>query len=191
MPLIHPPANRKLVNMRDVRFRCYAREDDLWDVEAELIDLKTYDITLHGKRHVPAGTPIHHMWIRLTVNSSLVVQAVEAAMDDHPLAHCPEATRAMQRMVGCSMTRGWRKAINENLGGVEGCTHMRELIFNMATPAFHSVLNQFSTGDDGLPPRHLGQCHGWDFNGPGVAQLYPEFAGWQPLVQLDKAEAKI
>ena len=36
-------------------------------------------------------------------------------MDSHPLGHCPEATRALQKMVGCSMARGWRKAINENL----------------------------------------------------------------------------
>lgn len=190
MPLNPPSSPRKLVNMRDVRFRSYVRDDGLMDVEAELIDQKSSDITLHGDRHVPAGIPIHNMWIRLTVDSSLVVQAVEATMDNHPLAHCPEATRAMQRMVGCSMARGWRKAINDKLGGVAGCTHMRELIFNMATPAFHSLLNQFSAGDDGLPPRHLGQCHGWDFNGPGVAEHYPEFAGWQPLVKQDKAEAK-
>ena len=93
----------------------------------------------------------------------------------------------MQKMVGSCIARGWRRAIQEKLGGVVGCTHLRELLFNMATPAFHTVLNQFDTDDSGLPPRHLGQCLGWDFDGPGVAQFYPEFAGWKPLTQQPRA----
>lgn len=182
MPL-SPIANRKLVHMRDVRFRSYAREDGMWDVEAELIDQKPHDIELHGRRKVPGNTPIHHMWIRMTIDSDLLVHAIEAVMDNHPLGHCPEATKSMQKMVGCSPARGWRKAINENLGNVAGCTHLRELLFNMATPAFHTVLNQFRPDGSGQPPRHLGQCLGWDFNGPGVAEHYPQFVGWQPLVR--------
>jgi hypothetical protein len=169
--------------MRDVKYRGYARDDGMWDVEAELIDQKTYDIELHGRRKVPAGKPIHHMWIRLTIDADMVVHGIEAAMDDHPLGHCPQATKSMQKMVGCCIARGWRRAIADNLGGVVGCTHLRELLFNMATPAFHTVLNQFGTNGSGLPPRHLGQCLGWDFNGPGVAEFYPEFKDWKPQAQ--------
>ena len=182
MPL-PPSAQRKPVpnHMRDVKYRGYVRDDGMWDVEAELVDQKTYDIELEGNRKVPAGKPIHHMWIRLTVDAEMVVHGIEAVMDDHPLGHCPEATRSMQKMVGCCIARGWRRAIADNLGGVVGCTHLRELLFNMATPAFHTVLSQFRSNDSGEPPRHLGQCLGWDFNGPGVAQHYPQFAGWKPL----------
>ena len=182
MPL-PPSAQRKPVpnHMRDVKYRGYVRDDGMWDVEAELVDQKTYDIELEGNRKVPAGKPIHHMWIRLTVDADMVVHGIEAVMDDHPLGHCPEATRSMQKMVGCCIARGWRRAIADNLGGVVGCTHLRELLFNMATPAFHTVLSQFRSNDSGEPPRHLGQCLGWDFNGPGVAQHYPQFAGWKPL----------
>ncbi|MEQ6437477.1 DUF2889 domain-containing protein [Comamonas sp. w2-DMI] len=180
MPLT-PIPNRTPQHMRDVRYRSYAREDGLWDIEGELVDQKTHDIELHGGRKVPAHTPIHHMWIRATVDAKLVVHAIEAVMDSHPLEHCPQATLSMQKMVGCCMARGWRKAINENLGSVAGCTHMRELLFNMATAAFQSVHGAFQSSDRSEPPRHLGQCLGWDFNGPGVARYYPQFAGWQPL----------
>lgn len=100
-------------------------------------------------------------------------------MDAHPLGECPLALPAMQRMVGCSMARGWRKAIEANLGHIEGCTHMRELLFNMATAAFQSVNQAFARPQSDQPPRHLGQCRGWDFNGKGVATIYPQFIGWQ------------
>jgi hypothetical protein len=36
----------------------------------------------------------------------------------------------------------------------------------------------FATGDPDQPPRHLGQCLGWDFDGPGVAAYYPQFIHW-------------
>ena len=110
MPL-PPSASRTPVpiHMRDVKYRGYAREDGMWDVEAELIDQKTYDIELHGERKVPAGKPIHHMWIRLTIDADMVVHGIEAAMDDHPLGHCPEATKSMQKMLGCCIARGWRR----------------------------------------------------------------------------------
>ena len=178
MPL-SPVPDRTPQHERDVRYRSYARADGLWDIEGELRDSKTHDIELSGGRHMPAGTAIHHMWIRTTVDARLAVQAIEVVMDSHPLGHCPEATRALQKMVGCSMARGWRKAINENLGGVASCTHLRELLFNLATATFQSVDSAFQSQGD-KPPRHLGQCTGWDFHGQAVKEHYPQFYGHTP-----------
>ena len=182
MPL-SPIPDRTPKHLRDVRFRSFERQDGLWDIEGELIDTKAYDVTLPGERSRKAGEPIHHMWIRCTINTDLVVQAIEVAMDAHPLGGCPQALPAMRKMVGSSMGRGWRKAIETNLGNISGCTHMRELLFNMATAAFQSVHKAFAAIDPDQPPRHLGQCTGWDFNGPAVATIYPQFAGWQPLAK--------
>lgn len=178
MPL--PPSHvpRSPQHIRQVNYRSYVREDGLWDIEGELLDTKAIDIPrTSGNGLHKAGVPIHHMWIRTTVNTQLVVQAIETHMDAHPLGHCPEATRSMQRMVGCSMARGWRKSIEANLGGVAGCTHLRELLNNMATAAFQSIVSAFTANPD-LPPAYLGRCTGWDFNGPGVAEHYPQFIGW-------------
>ena len=188
MPL-SPVANRTPKHLRDVRYRSFEREDGLWDVEGELLDTKAYDVTLPGERNRKAGEAIHHMWIRCTINTDLVVQAIEVAMDAHPLGGCPQALPAMQRMVGSCMARGWRKAIETHLGNIAGCTHMRELLFNMATAAFQSVHKAFVSNDLNQPPRHLGQCTGWDFNGAAVASIYPQFAGWQPVVRQPAAAA--
>ena len=153
MPL-SPPAPRTARHQRRVNYQGYERDDGLWDIEGELHDSKMHDAPSFrdaGRRR--AGEPIHHMWLRVTVNRQLVVQAIDVAMDTHPLKDCPQAQPALQSMVGCSMARGWRQAIQKNLGGVASCTHLRE--------------------DE--PPRHLGQCTGWDFHGNGVKEYFPQF----------------
>lgn len=170
------PAPRTARHIRRVTYQGYEREDGLWDIEGELHDSKTYDLpSLCEPGQVRrAGTPIHHMWLRVTVDRDLVVRAIESAMEAHPLADCPEAQRALQSMVGCSMTRGWRQSVQTHLGGVASCTHLRELLFNLATATFQTISAVFiSQGDE--PPRHLGQCTGWDWSGQGVKEHYPRF----------------
>ena len=175
MPL-SPPAPRTARHQRRVQYQGFERDDGLWDIEGELHDSKMHDapsLRRSGTRR--AGEPIHHMWLRVTVTPQLVVQAIEVAMDTHPLKNCPQAQAALQSMVGCSMARGWRQAIQQNLGGVASCTHLRELLFNLATAAFQSVPKVFDSPDAAEPPRHLGQCTGWDFHGDGVKEYYPQF----------------
>ena len=196
MPLSTPTVARTPQHIRQVNFRSYERADGLWDIEGELLDTKAIDLPRpNGEGIRKAGDPIHHMHIRVTVNTQLVVQAIEASMEAHPVQGCPAALDAMQRMVGCSMARGWRKSIDANLAGVAGCTHMRELLQNMATAAFQSIVSAFNTAPD-QPPAYLGRCTGWSFNGPAVAQYHPQFVGWifpegksvaQPPVQAEKA----
>ena len=181
MPL-SSPAPRTARHVRRVTYQGYEREDGLWDIEGELHDSKPQDLPSlrypDGVRR--AGEPIHHLWLRVTVDRDLVVRAIESAMDAHPLAGCTQAQRALQAMVGCSMARGWRQSIQTHLGGVAGCTHLRELLFNLATAAFQSVPAVFSSSDPAEPPRHLGQCTGWDFNGQGVKEFFPQFHGRAP-----------
>lgn len=178
MPL-SPPTPRTLKHVRRVNYQGFERADGLWDIEGELHDSKAYDTPSHRDPTTMrwAGQPIHHMWLRVTVNLQLVVQAVDVAMDSHPLGGCRQAEAGLQRMVGCGMARGWRQAIQEHLGGIEGCTHLRELLFNLATAAFQSVPAVFAGSAPSEPPRHLGQCVGWDFNGQGVKEYYPQFYG--------------
>lgn len=196
MPLSNPTVARSPQHIRQVNYRSFERDDGLWDIEGELLDTKAIDTPRpSGKGMRKAGEPIHHMWIRVTVTPELVVQSIDACMDAHPIDGCPGALAAMQRMVGCSMAKGWRKSIEANLAGIVGCTHMRELLQNMATAAFQSVVAAFSASAD-QPPAYLGRCTGWDFNGPAVLQYYPQFVGWksaaakEPVVPGTQASSK-
>ena len=177
MPL-SAPVPRKASHIRRVTYQGYEREDGLWDIEAELHDSKAHDMPSFRHQGVRlAGDPIHHMWLRVTIDRQLVVHAIEAAMDAHPLQDCPQARPALQGMVGACMARGWRQAIAQHMGGVASCTHLRELLFNMATAAFQTLPAAFGGGDPDTPPRHLGQCTGWDFEGNGVKEYFPQFYG--------------
>ena len=177
MPL-SPPVARSHLHDRHVVFRGYRRDDGLWDIEAELRDTKTAPpFEIPGEGRWAAGQPIHGMAIRLTVDSDTVVHAIEVAMDHFPHGPCPQAMAPMQRMVGSRLARGWRRAIKQHLGGIQGCAHLRELLFNMATAAFQTLPAAFGGGDPDTPPRHLGQCTGWDFEGNGVKEYFPQFYG--------------
>jgi hypothetical protein len=84
-------------------------------------------------------------------------------------------------MVGSQLTRGWRQAIEQHLGGIEGCTHLRELLFNMATAGLQTMVQNFTSNDPQRPPPHLGRCLAWDFDGPVVQKHYPKFYRLRPV----------
>lgn len=177
MPLqaAHP---RTPLHTRTTVFRGFQRDDQLWDIEGELLDTKAKVLPITGEECIAAGAPLHGMAIRVTINNHFVVQAIAVSMDATPHRECPQSLASMQSMVGCTMGRGWRQAIERNLGGVKGCAHLRELLFNMATAAFQSLSHELPNSNPNQPPPFFGKCTTWDFNGPVVARIYPQFAGW-------------
>lgn len=195
MPL-PAPQPRSHLHTRQVVFRGYHREDGLWDIEAELLDTKTYEIDRFERGEMPAGTPIHGMAIRVTVDDSLTIREIASSMDYTPFAECQQGNDPMQQMVGITMGPGWRQAIERTLGSIRGCTHLRELLYNMATAAYQTIpvyrdgLRKkagLPEADPNSPPFHLGKCISWDFDGPVVQRHYPQFAGWQVVKRVDKA----
>lgn len=183
LPAPHP---RTPLHTRTTVFRGYHRDDQLWDIEGELLDTKTKMLSIPGEADIAPGEPLHAMAIRVTINDHFVVQAIEVTMDATPHRECPQSITSMQSMVGCTMGRGWRQAIERNLGGVSGCAHLRELLFNMATAAFQSLSHELPNSNPNHPPRFFGKCTTWDFNGPVVARLYPQFVR-RPVSGKDEA----
>lgn len=179
--------HRTPLHTRSITFRGFAREDGLWDMEGELLDVKQY--SYKSERHdMPAGTPIHHLFLRVTLDARFCIQAIEASMQDTPFGECKVADQSLQKMVGHTMGAGWRQSIERTIGGTLGCTHLRELLFNIATAAFQTIPHHIHVqrvaqglpkdveGDE--PPFYMGRCMTWDFNGPVVQRLAPKFVGW-------------
>ena len=191
MPLPAPQARTHL-HTRATVYRGYRRDDGLWDIEAELSDTKTYSFELQGRPALTPGEPIHGMAIRATLDDSMTIREIVTVMDDTPYGECQQGTDPMQKMVGVAMGPGWRMAIERALGGTRGCTHLRELLFNMATAAYQTIpgyrshlRKQAGSNEDHgaatTAPYHLGKCIAWDFNGAVVQRNYPQFAGLQPI----------
>ena len=165
-------------------YQGYDREDGLWDIEAELTDVKTYDFKVPNERLFPANEPIHRLKIRVTLDSGLMIQDIATSMDSIPHPECSGAPHGMHKLIGCTMGPGWRKVINQHVGGAEGCTHLREMLSNMATAAYQTVpasqwhrreMSGIPQPEITSPPYHLGQCHSWAYDSPTTQRAYPMF----------------
>jgi hypothetical protein len=195
MPL-PPPASRQHLHTRAVTYRGFLREDGLWDIEGEMSDVKTYAFEMSERGHMPPGSPVHGLAIRVTLDDQMVIRDIAASMDFTPFGDCRNGEDPMRRMIGVAMGPGWRQSIEKALGGIRGCTHLRELLFNMATAAYQTVYpyKEHRRERAGVtqaiheqPPHHVGRCIAWDFDGPLVARHFPQFAGWQPIRRMNRA----
>lgn len=138
MPL-SPPQQRELLHSRDIVLRGYQRADGLYDIEAQLTDTKSYGFGNHDRGYVRAGEPIHGMWLRLTVDEQRNILACEAAMDHTPYSICPTAAPNFARLAGLRIKPGFLKEAAKRIGGTHGCTHVRELLQQVATTAYQTI----------------------------------------------------
>ena len=175
---------RKPLHTRKISFEGFLREDGLFDIDAELIDSKSHTIQMHERGQLPAGGAIHHMRVRVTVDDSLTIRAIQTALDAAPFGLCQNAVDPVQKLVGATLGAGWRKAIEGAMGGVAGCTHLRELLFNVATAAFQTIPIELSRqreargeqrDPDAPAPYFIGKCLSWDREGPVVRKVLPMY----------------
>ena len=68
------PVARRPVHTRRISFEGFLREDDLWDIDCTLSDTKSVPIPMRERGVLPAGEPIHHMRVRLTVDDTLTIR---------------------------------------------------------------------------------------------------------------------
>jgi len=190
MPL-SAPAPRKLEHLRDISLRGYVRDDGLVDIEAHLTDTKTYGFPSEHRGQVGPGDPIHGMWLRMTINEDMLILACEAVSDHTPFAVCTGATPAFAGLAGLSIGPGFNRAVNERVGGVLGCTHLREVLAQMGTVAFQTMWPlrnrrqqaQRTAEVAGAPRRRpalLGTCHAYAPHSPVVRNKWPE---WSDLAE--------
>jgi hypothetical protein len=185
MSQLPAPVARRAIHTRRIAFEGFLREDGLWDIDCELSDTKAEAIHMRERGVLPAGEPVHLLRVRLTLDDGLTIRDVQTGTINVPFDECHAATgEPMRKLVGLTMGPGWRKAIEGAIGGVAGCTHMRELVFNAATAAFqmipHYRATQGGRKDDaatqgGKPPFYMGKCMSWAFDGPVVQRLAPQF----------------
>ena len=181
MPL-SDPAPRKHLHTRNVECRGYLRDDGLWDIEGHLVDTKTYAFPNRHRGEVGAGEPVHEMGLRLTIDDAMLIHEVEAVTDHGPFGMCPAITGNFKRLEGLTIGPGFRRAVRARVGGVQGCTHLVELVDPIATTAFQTMTarRRFKEAEDRADaeserPRFLGTCHALASDSPAVKEQWPEF----------------
>ena len=143
-----------------------------------LTDTKTVPfVRTHGEVRQP-GDPLHDHWLRLTIESDMVIHDVVAAIDQGPQFHCGEIIPNFKSLIGLKIGAGWRKDISTRVGGVKGCTHLVELLGPLGTTAFHAsgkTREKFDTGVMAKKPIQLNSCHVYKDDGALVLKRWPTF----------------
>lgn len=176
MPLSMPKVARSRAHLRRIEVEGFLREDGLLELDARLTDLKDRDQPLaSGVRKV--GDPIHDLLVRVTIDKSFSIIAVEACSDWVPYpGACDTIGPAYRSLVGLNLLRGFRRTVSEMFADVRGCSHLTELLFSLPTAAIQTFATFRRENEDGEEkPFQLDRCHALETSSSTVREYYPRW----------------
>ncbi|MEM6904213.1 MAG: DUF2889 domain-containing protein, partial [Pseudomonadota bacterium] len=119
------------------------------------------------------------------VDDALTVVDADASTDGSPFSICGSITPVYRELVGLRIGPGWTKQTKSRFGGIQGCTHITELLGPVATTAFQTVYPYLArkhqkpvegdVTDKNKPPPLLNTCHAFAAHSPLVKKRWPEF----------------
>ncbi|GAB4350847.1 MAG: DUF2889 domain-containing protein [Gammaproteobacteria bacterium] len=170
---------RELIHTRQILCQGFKRRDGLWDIEAELTDVRTYGVDNEYRGRIEAGEPVHRMRLRVTLDIEFTIHDVEAESESVPAAACKTVTTGMKRLIGLKIRKGWMKQVHERVGGTRGCTHLIELLGPIGTTAYQTMYREVEEHARTLPerrkPRVIDSCVTWASGGEKVKRYWPEY----------------
>ena len=176
------PVSREKKHQRKIDCEGYLRSDGLWDIDVHMVDTRTYDCTydeFHRDGVIRAGEPVHDMWLRFTIDLDFLIHDVHAASDQTPFSICPQAAGAMRELIGLRIGYGWMKQVRERIGTDKSCTHLMDLLGQLAATAYqtlHAALEERNARrKDREKPPILDTCLALSSSGDVVRNLWPEF----------------
>ncbi|MGB0467937.1 MAG: DUF2889 domain-containing protein [Pontibacterium sp.] len=175
MPL-SKPVRRSHLHQRLVTCNGYQREDGLWDIEGHMTDVKSQSLDNPERGgYITAGEAFHDMGLRITLDSQLLIHEVEAYIDASPFRMCPGIVGAFKKLEGTRIGPGWQRRAKEMLGGVQGCTHLNELLVPVATTAIQTLWPGARQDVMQLGAKlMLNSCHTWSQNSDVIKTYLPE-----------------
>ena len=185
---LSPPAARKKLHTRTIVIDGFERADGLFDVEAHLTDVKTYSFDNEHRGQVAPGTPLHDMFVRLTFDERMTIVAAEAVTEAGPYMTCGGGAASYATLVGLRIKPGFLREANARMAGPLGCTHLREMLQEIATTALQTMWPVRSRRNAETPEQRaarektlddrdahlmLDTCHAYAATGPVVQQRWP------------------
>lgn len=170
---------RQPIHSRNINCTGYLRDDQLWDIEAILVDTKDYYFETIERGTLTPGEPVHHLTVCVTLNDAFTIRNVHTEMTTTPFQLCKQVPPRMNRIVGITIGKGWIKQVQEVLGGTQGCTHLIEMLKVIATTAYqtiHPYRIKDSHGPKIIHPSIVDQCQGFASDGNVVQQHFPEYS---------------
>ncbi len=168
-------APRELYHSRHIKFKGYKREDDLWDIEARMTDVKEHTFpSIDRGGHIKAGETFHDISLRFTIDENMEIKDAVASIDASPFFLCPNSIDNVKNFIGIKIVAGFKKKIIETFPDVKGCTHIRDLAVVLANGAFQTIyplrLAKRKLGEFEL----LNTCYALDAKKDVIKRDYPE-----------------
>lgn len=174
--------SREKKHHRKIDCEGYLRSDGLWDIEAHMVDTRTYDCGYdesHRGGLIRAGEPVHDMWLRLTIDLDFLIHQVQASSDQTPFNICPSAAQAMQKLTGLSIKAGWMKQVRERIGNEISCTHLMDLLGPISATSYQTLhaalVEREATKLTRRKPPIIDTCLALSSHGEVVKKKWPEF----------------
>lgn len=136
------PAARQPAHRRTITLDGFARDDGHFDIEAELVDIKHHSFPSRAHSEIKKGQALHHMKVRVTVSEEMEIIKAEAVTLSGPYHECPQGALAIKHLIGKKIQPGWQKIVKRAIGGMQGCTHITELMGPVATVAFQTIFGE-------------------------------------------------
>jgi len=175
-------APREKKHQRKIDCVGYQREDGLWDIDVHMVDTRTYDCTYdeyHRGGLIRAGEPVHDMWLRFTIDLDFMIHDVQAASVQTPFDICPRAADSMPDLVGLRIGHGWLKQVRERIGHERSCTHLMDLLGQLAATAYQTLHAELEAREDARPEREkppiIDTCLALSSHSEVVRNLWPRF----------------
>ena len=169
-------AKRKHMHQRSIQCNAYLREDGLWDIDAQMSDVKSHvmDQNVEG-RTVNAGEPFHDMHLRITLDKQLLIHEAHAVMAATPFKMCPNIAIAYKKLEGTRIGPGWNRKTRELFMGVNGCTHLFDMLKPMSTTAIQAIVPTLDENIQKMAlPYVINSCHSWSESSQVVRDYFPK-----------------
>ena len=183
--------NREHVHTRTITMKAFRRDDGLLDVEGHLTDVKPFAHQMMDSFRA-AGEPVHDLSLRISLDDTFAVVDVEACMDQGAHDLCPGAEPNFARLLGLQVGPGWNKKVKAAMSPGRGCTHIIEMLAQMATVAMQASWSAKLGEPLDIPPPEerniqssmLNACYPYHESSPWIKQHFPN--AYIPLVAVDE-----
>jgi hypothetical protein len=179
--------DREELHHRQVDLRFYKRTDGLFEVEGCLRDTKTEPFRcLTATQDTAPGSAIHDIVVTVVLDDSMVVHDARAQMRTTPFSRCSGAAETLAPLRGLRMAAGWNRQVRERLGGAASCSHVVEMLGQLATTAYQGLApHRLARIDlpESEPQRRakVDSCYAFAAQGELVAQLWPHLSRTEPF----------
>ena len=172
---------RVLIHTRTIDLKVYRHSNGDYDVEGHIMDVKPFSHHMLDS-HRSAGEPIHDLSLRLTFNREMMVVKAEAKLDVGAHGLCHEVAPNFADLAGLHIGPGWNRNVRKRVGHGRGCTHLVEMLAQMATAAMQAMWSEREPdGEVDRPAEEreleaglINSCYAYRTESPFVEEFFPK-----------------